>query len=260
MTELSETPKENTIVKFTVTDIKDYGVVGLIDKNFKGFIHVTDFSWTENLNPSDVFNVGDIIDAFILKIDEDRKKISLGIKQLTEDPWNIFFDKYKENEIVKFKINSVRDYGLSGIVDGKLEGFLHQAELSWNECLNPEDVFNVGEIIDAVVLEINEDRKRISLGVKQLVENPWETFCEKYDKGDIVKGEVCQLNHPWGGVVVKFTEGVTGVLLNSNMSYDEDYKHCLVKGQKIETILLSRDAGRQKINLGIKQINPKRKK
>ena len=254
MSELSANYKKNKIVKFTVTEIPDYGVFGLIDGRVKCFVHERDFSWTENLNPNDVFNIGDVVDAVVLGIDERIELIRLGVKQLVENPWGDFFDKYKENTIVKFEINSVCDYGVYGLIDGKARGLIHLTELSWTECLNPNDIFSVGEVVDAVVLEINEGRKLVKLGVKQLVENPWEVFLNKNNKGDVVGAEVRDvLNY---GVIMKLPEGVTGTLHNDDISYDEDYRHSFFKGQKVDVILLGLDAEKERISLGVKQINP----
>ncbi len=147
---------------------------------------------------------------------DKNEKVRLGIKQLVENPLNEFFDKHKENTIVKFEINSVRDYGISGIIDGNINGFIHVTELSWTECLNPNDVFNVGNIIDACILEISEERKIVQLGVKQLVENPWEVFFNNNNKGDVVKGEVFAVSD--FEVIIKLSEGVTGTLYNDDIS------------------------------------------
>ena len=184
---------------------------------------------------------------------EIEEKINAAEKELVENYWNPFFDKPKENTIVKFEINSVRDYGISGIINGNISGFVHVTELSWTECLNPNDVFNVGDIIDAFVLEINEERKIVQLGVKQLAENPWEVFFNNNNKGDVVKGEVFAVSD--FGVIIKLSEGVTGTLHNDDISYDQDYRKCFVKGQKVDVILLGLDAERERISLGIKQIN-----
>ena len=172
MSELSANYKKNKKMKFTVTEIPDYGVFGLIDGRVKCFVHERDFSWTENLNPNDVFNIGDVVDAVVLGIDERIELIRLGVKQLVENPWSEFFDKHKENTIVKFEIYSVCSKGVYGLIDGKIRGFVHVKELSWTEYLNPDDVFNVGDVIDAFILEIDEGYKIVQLGVRQLVEKP----------------------------------------------------------------------------------------
>ncbi len=161
-------------------------------------------------------------------------------------------DIIEENTIVKFEIYDVCSYGIYGLINGKIKGFVHVTELSWTEYLNPDDIFNIGDVVDAIVLEVNEERKIVQLGVRQLVENPWEVFFNNNNKGDVVKGEVFAVSD--FGVIIKLSEGVTGTLHNDDISYDQDYRKCFVKGQKVDVILLGLDAERERISLGIKQI------
>jgi len=249
--------KEGDRVKGIVKNITDYGAfvdLGGID----GLLHITDMSWGRVNHPSDLFEVGAEIEVKILKFDRLEEKVSLGYKQLTEDPWMRAEERFPKNTRVKAKVVSVTDYGAFVELEEGVEGLIHVSEMSWNKRLkHPSKVVEVGAEVEAVVLEVDAQNRRISLGMKQTEPNPWDQVEETYAINAIVKGVVRNLTD--FGAFVEVEEGVEGLVHVSDLSWTKKVKHpseILQKGQEVEAVVLNVDADNQRLSLGIKQLEP----
>jgi len=247
--------KEGSIVEGIIKNITDYGIfidLGGID----GLLHVTDVSWGRIAKPADAFHKGDKIKVKVLSFDSEKERVSLGLKQLTENPWEHITDKYPVGALVDGKVVNLTDYGVFVELEPGVEGLVHISEMYWTrEIKHPSKVLNVGETIKVVVLEVNAEAKRVSLSLKQTSPNPWEKLREKYKVGTIVKGTVRNITN--FGVFVGIEEGIDGLVHVSDISWKHRVTHpseYFKKGQEVEAVVLNVDIENEKFSLGIKQI------
>jgi small subunit ribosomal protein S1 len=254
--ELLESLQEGNIVKGIVKNLTDYGAfvdLGGID----GLLHITDMAWKRVKHPSEVVNVGDEIDVKILKFDRERQRVSLGIKQLGDDPWHDLARRYPQGARIFGKITNIADYGCFVEIEEGVEGLVHVSEMDWtNKNVNPSKVVQIGEEVEVMVLEIDEERRRISLGVKQCQPNPWAEFSATVNRGDKVKGQIKSITD--FGIFIGLDGGIDGLVHLSDISWDlagEEAVHNYKKGQEIEAAVLAIDADRERISLGIKQLD-----
>jgi small subunit ribosomal protein S1 len=249
--------EEGKVVPGVVKNITDYGAfidLGGID----GLLHITDMSWGRVNHPSDLFEVSDRIDVKILKFDRLEEKVSLGYKQLSEDPWLTAAHRYPRGAKVQAKVVSLTDYGAFVELEEGVEGLIHISEMTWNKRIkHPSKLLNVGDVVEAVVLDLDSEGKRISLGMKQTEPNPWDLIEEKYAINSIVSGKVRNLTD--FGAFIEVEEGVDGLVHVSDLSWTKKIKHpseLLKKGQEVSAVVLNVDAENQRLSLGIKQLEP----
>src|SRR5512134_1480383 len=252
---LLATLQEGAVVKGVVKNITDYGAfvdLGGID----GLLHITDLAWRRVRHPSEVLNVGDEVTAKVLKFDQDKNRVSLGMKQLGEDPWVGIARRYPSGTRLFGKVTNLTDYGAFVEIEQGIEGLVHVSEMDWtNKNIHPSKVVQLGDEVEVMILEIDEERRRISLGMKQCMPNPWEEFAMNHKKGDRVKGMIKSITD--FGVFVGLPGGIDGLVHLSDLSWTipgeaavREYK----KAQEVETMVLSIDVERERISLGIKQI------
>jgi len=253
---LLENMGEGSVVKGIVKNLTDYGAfidLGGVD----GLLHITDMSWKRIRHPSEMIQVGDEIEVRVLKFDRERGRVSLGLKQLGNDPWGDMINKFPEGKKVKGIVTNVADYGCFVELGDGVEGLVHVSEMDWtNKNVNPTKVVSVGQEVEVVVLDVDEERRRISLGLKQCQENPWEAFAHKHKKGDKVKGTIKSITD--FGVFIGLEGGIDGLIHLSDLSWNksgEEAVHDFKKGDEVETIVLAVDVERERISLGIKQLN-----
>src|SRR6188768_1786737 len=253
---LLSTLSEGAIVKGIVKNITDYGAfvdLGGID----GLLHITDLAWRRVKHPSEVLSVGDEVTAKVLKFDQEKNRVSLGLKQLSEDPWVGLARRYPPHTRLFGKVSNLTDYGAFVEIEQGIEGLVHVSEMDWtNKNVYPSKVVQLGDEVEVMILEIDEDRRRISLGMKQCMPNPWEEFAMNYKKGDKVKGQIKSITD--FGVFVGLPGGIDGLVHLSDLSWSaapptavRDYK----KGQEVEAVVLAIDVERERISLGIKQLD-----
>ncbi len=247
--------KEGEILEGIVKNITDYGAfidLGGID----GLLHITDMSWGRVTNPQDFMNVGDKVNVVVLKHDKDTGRVSLGLKQLTPDPWTTVSSRYPEGAKVNARVVSITDYGAFLEIEPGIEGLMHVTEMSWNhEVKHPSKIMNVGDTIEVQVLKIDEKNRKISLGLKQLGPNPWDNVDERYPVGTIVSGKIKSLTD--FGAFVGLDEGIDGLIHISDMSWTKHVRHpseIFKKGQKVDVVVLKIEKERQRLSLGFKQI------
>ncbi len=252
---LLEKLQEGMSVKGIVKNLTDYGAfvdLGGVD----GLLHITDMSWKRIKHPNEIVNVGDEMDVKVLKYDRDRNRVSLGLKQLGEDPWVAIKARYPENTQVKAVVTNLTDYGCFAELEEGVEGLVHVSEMDWtNKNIHPSKVVNLGDEVDVMVLDIDEERRRISLGIKQCFQNPWDGFAENFKKGDKISGSIKSITD--FGIFIGLDGNIDGLVHLSDISWDEageeavrEYK----KGDEIETVILSIDPERERISLGVKQL------
>ena len=254
--ELLESLQEGNTVKGMVKNLTDYGAfvdLGGID----GLLHITDMAWKRVKHPSDVVNVGDEIDVKILKFDRERQRVSLGIKQLGDDPWHDLARRYPPFTRLFGKVTNIADYGCFVEIEEGVEGLVHVSEMDWtNKNVNPSKVVSIGDEIEVMVIEIDEERRRISLGIKQCKSNPWAEFQGTVNRGDKVAGQIKSITD--FGIFIGLDGGIDGLVHLSDISWDipgEDAVRNYKKGQEIEASVLAIDAERERISLGIKQLD-----
>ena len=247
--------EEGKVVEGTVKNITDYGVfvdLGGID----GLLHVTDMSWGRIGHPSDVFHVGDQIEVKILSFDRDNEKVSLGLKQLTEDPWLIASQKYPVGERVRGKVVSLTDYGAFVELEPGVEGLIHVSEMSWTKKVrHPSKIVSVGDVVESEVLDIDIEKKRISLSMKHVEPNPWDIIGEKYPEGTIIEGKIKNITD--FGIFIGIDEGIDGLVHISDISWTKRIKHpseIFKKGQEVQAKVLKIDKENERFSLGIKQL------
>jgi len=252
---LLETLQEGQVVKGIVKNLTDYGAfldLGGID----GLLHITDMAWKRVKQPSEIVNVGDEIEVKVLKFDKERNRVSLGLKQLTEDPWHEIGRRYPISTRLFGKVTNIADYGCFVEIENGVEGLVHMSEMDWtNRNVHPSKLVHVGDEIEVMVLDIDEERRRISLGMKQCKANPWEEFAATHKKGDRVSGKIKSITD--FGVFVGLDGGIDGLLHLSDLSWEssgEDDVRKFAKGDEIEAVILSIDPERERISLGIKQL------
>jgi small subunit ribosomal protein S1 len=253
--QLLETLKEGAIVKGVVKNITDYGAfvdLGGID----GLLHITDLAWRRVKHPTEVLNVGDEVTAKILKFDAEKNRVSLGLKQLGEDPWIGISRRYPQGTRLFGKVTNITDYGAFVEIESGIEGLVHVSEMDWtNKNVHPAKVVSLGDEVEVMILEIDEDRRRISLGMKQCMPNPWEEFAMNHKKGDKVKGVIKSITD--FGVFIGLPGNIDGLVHLSDLSWQatgEEAVKSLKKGDEVETVVLSIDVERERISLGIKQL------
>src|SRR2546425_1439586 len=252
---LLSTLSEGAIVKGIVKNITDYGAfvdLGGID----GLLHITDLAWRRVKHPSEVLNVGDEETAKVLKFDAEKNRVSLGLKQLGEDPWVGIARRYPQGTRLFGKVTNLTDYGAFVEVESGIEGLVHVSEMDWtNKNVHPSKVVQVGDEVEVMILEIDEERRRISLGMKQCMPNPWEDFAREYKKGDRVKGQIKSITD--FGVFVGLPGGIDGLVHLSDLSWSaagEEAVKNFKKGEEVEAVVLSIDVERERISLGVKQL------
>jgi len=253
--QLLETLKEGAIVKGVVKNITDYGAfvdLGGID----GLLHITDLAWRRVKHPTEVLSVGDEVTAKILKFDAEKNRVSLGLKQLGEDPWIGISRRYPQGTRLFGKVTNITDYGAFVEIESGIEGLVHVSEMDWtNKNVHPAKVVSLGDEVEVMILEIDEDRRRISLGMKQCMPNPWEEFAMNHKKSDKVKGVIKSITD--FGVFIGLPGNIDGLVHLSDLSWQaagEEAVKSLKKGDEVETVVLSIDVERERISLGIKQL------
>ena len=247
--------QEGAAVKGVVKNLTDYGAfvdLGGID----GLLHITDMAWKRVKHPSEVVKVGEEIDVRILKFDRERQRVSLGLKQLGADPWQNIARRYPANTRLFGKVTNIADYGCFVEIEEGVEGLVHVSEMDWtNKNVNPAKVVHVGQEVEVMVLDIDEERRRISLGVKQCKANPWKEFADNYNRGDKVSGQIKSITD--FGIFIGLAGGIDGLVHLSDISWDmpgEEAVRSYQKAQQVDAMVLSSDPERERISLGIKQL------
>jgi small subunit ribosomal protein S1 len=247
---------EGKVVDGVVKNITEYGVfvdLGGVD----GLLHITDISWGRVKHPSEMFSVSDEIKVKILNLDLERERVSLGMKQLSEDPWNTAAEKYPVESKIKGRVVSLTDYGAFVELEEGIEGLIHVSEMSWTRKIrHPSKVVSVGDEVDAVVLDIKPDARRISLGMKQAIPNPWDVISDKYPVGTTIEGKIKNITD--FGLFIGIDEGIDGLVHISDISWTKRIKHpseAFKKGDLVQAIVLEIDKQNERFSLGIKQLN-----
>jgi len=248
---------EDAILTGTVKNLTNYGAfvdLGGID----GLLHITDMSWGRLTHPRDLVQVGDQIQVKVLKFDREKQRVSLGFKQLTPDPWLDATERYPIGAHVRGRVISVTDYGAFVELEQGIEGLVHVSEMTWSKRMkHPSKMVNVGDQVEAVVLNVNPTERRISLGLKQLESNPWETLHEKFPIGTVVEGKVRNLTD--FGAFIEIEDGIDGLVHVSNLSWTKRVKHpseVLKKGDRVRAIVLAIEPDQRRLSLGVKQLQP----
>ncbi len=251
--ELLESLAEGQEVKGIVKNLTDYGAfvdLGGID----GLLHITDMAWKRVKHPSEIVNVGDEIQVKVLKFDRERTRVSLGMKQLGEDPWVAIANRYPEGSKLSGRVTNLTDYGCFVEIQEGVEGLVHVSEMDWtNKNIHPSKVVSLGDTVEVLVLEIDEERRRISLGLKQCIANPWEEFAKNFNKGDKVSGKIKSITD--FGIFIGLDGGIDGLVHLSDISWNggEEAVREYKKGDEITAIVLQVDPERERISLGVKQ-------
>jgi small subunit ribosomal protein S1 len=252
---LLESLQEGQEVKGIVKNLTDYGAfvdLGGVD----GLLHITDMAWKRIKHPSEIVEVGDEINVKILKFDRERNRVSLGLKQLGEDPWVAITNRYPESTRTMARVTNLTDYGCFAELEEGVEGLVHVSEMDWtNRNIHPSKVVQVGDEVEVMVLDIDEERRRISLGIKQCIGNPWEEFALQHSKNDRIKGYIKSITD--FGIFIGLDGNIDGLVHLSDISWNEPGEQAVrrfTKGDEIETVILSIDAERERISLGLKQL------
>ena len=253
---LLENLQDGQIVKGIVKNLTDYGAfidLGGID----GLLHITDMSWKRIKHPSEMIAVGDELTVKILKFDHEKNRVSLGLKQLGDDPWKNMVNEFPQGMRIRGRVTNIADYGCFVELREGVEGLVHVSEMDWtNKNVNPAKVVQLGQEVEVMVLEVDQDRRRISLGLKQCIENPWTHFAQVHQRGDKVKGKIKSVTD--FGVFIGLDGNIDGLIHLSDLSWNktgEDAVHDFKKGDEIEAIVLAVDAERERISLGMKQLD-----
>jgi small subunit ribosomal protein S1 len=255
--QILSTLEKGQILEGIVKNITDYGVfidLGGID----GLLHVTDISWGRASHPGEICSLGDNLRVVVLNFDRDRQRVSLGLKQLHPDPWATVIEKYPLGSRVQGRIVNLTDYGAFVELETGVEGLIHVSEMSWTQKIrHPSKVVSVGDQVEAVVLSVDPDKKRISLGMKQIEPNPWDVIAEKYPVGTVIEGKIKNITD--FGLFIGIDEGIDGLVHISDMSWIKRVKHpseLYKKGQEIQAKVLHIDKDQERFSLGIKQLEP----
>ncbi|EJR3119902.1 30S ribosomal protein S1 [Salmonella enterica] len=253
--QLLENLQEGMEVKGIVKNLTDYGAfvdLGGVD----GLLHITDMAWKRVKHPSEIVNVGDEINVKVLKFDRERTRVSLGLKQLGEDPWVAIAKRYPEGTKLTGRVTNLTDYGCFVEIEEGVEGLVHVSKMDWtNKNIHPSKVVNVGDVVEVMVLDIDEERRRISLGLKQCKSNPWQQFAETHNKGDRVEGKIKSITD--FGIFIGLDGGIDGLVHLSDISWNvagEEAVREYKKGDEIAAVVLQVDAERERISLGVKQL------
>ena len=247
--------EEGHEIKGIVKNLTDYGAfvdLGGVD----GLLHITDMAWKRVKHPSEIVNVGDEINVKVLKFDKEKQRVSLGMKQMGNDPWQEIASRYPEGTKINGQVTNLTDYGCFVEIEDGVEGLVHVSEMDWtNKNIHPSKVVNLGDTVEVMVLEIDEERRRISLGLKQCIDNPWETFAKSHEKGDKVSGKIKSITD--FGIFIGLDGGIDGLVHLSDISWNksgEDAVRDYKKGDEISAVVLQVDPERERISLGVKQI------
>ncbi|SIN92824.1 SSU ribosomal protein S1P [Sulfurivirga caldicuralii] len=253
--ELLKQLKEGAVLKGIVKNLTDYGAfidLGGID----GLLHITDMAWRRVNHPSELLNVGDEVDVMVLKYDEERNRVSLGMKQLQDDPWKDLVARYPIGTEVEGKVANITDYGAFVEIEDGIEGLVHTSELDWtNRNIHPSKVVKLGEPVKVKVLDVDQDRRRISLSLKQTQPNPWEEFAKNHAKGERISGQIKSITD--FGIFIGLEGGIDGLIHLSDISWNEPGEEAIrkfKKGDELETVILAIDPERERISLGLKQL------
>ena len=253
--ELLSNLEEGSLVKGIVKNLTDYGAfvdLGGVD----GLLHITDMAWKRIKHPGEVVEVGDEIEVKVLKFDRERNRVSLGLKQMGEDPWIEIKNRYPEGARAKAVVTNLTDYGCFAEIEEGVEGLVHVSEMDWtNKNIHPSKVVQLGDEVEVMVLEIDEERRRISLGIKQCMENPWDAFASQFDKGDKISGKIKSITD--FGIFIGLDGGIDGLVHLSDISWNETGEEAVrhfKKGDDVTAVILSIDPERERISLGVKQL------
>ncbi len=253
--ELLASLEEGQTVKGFVKNLTNYGAfidLGGVD----GLLHITDMAWKRISHPSEMLNPGDEINVKIIKFDKETGRISLGLKQLSEDPWEAIKNRYPAGAKVQARITNLTDYGCFASIEDGVEGLVHVSEMSWtNKNIHPSKVVQIGDAVEVMILDVDEERRRISLGIKQCAANPWVSFAEKYAAGDKVNGTIKTITD--FGIFVGLEDELDGLVHMSDITWEADAEAALrqyKKGDEVEAVILSIDAEKERISLGVKQL------
>jgi len=254
--EIAEKYTEGKVVKGFIKNLTDYGAfidLGGID----GLLHITDISWKRINHPSEILRVGDEMDVVVLKYDQEKNRVSLGMKQLDDDPWDKIPEKLELNAVYKGKVANIADYGVFVDLGDNVEGLVRTSELNWtNKNINPNKVVNLGDEIDVKVMEIDNEKRRVSLSHKQCLENPWTEFGDNNSKGDIVTSQIKSITD--FGIFVGLDGGIDGLIHITDITSEEKQEEAIrsyKKGDDVTSIILSIDSDRERVSLGIKQLS-----
>jgi len=254
--ELLANLEEGQIVRGFVKNLTDYGAfinLGGLD----GLLHITDMAWKRIKHPSEILEVGQEVEARVLKFDGEKQRVSLGIKQMGEDPWGELDRRFPQNSRHFGKVTNITDYGAFVELEDGVEGLVHVSEMDWtNKNLHPSKVCHVGDDVEVMILEVDAERRRISLGMKQCITNPWEGFAATHKKGDKVSGSIKSITD--FGVFIGLEGGIDGLIHINDLSWDEAGEDAIRnynKGDELEAVVLAVDADRERISLGIKQVS-----
>ncbi len=247
--------QEGMVLRGVVKNLTDYGAfldLGGID----GLLHITDMAWKRVKHPSEVVNIGDEVDVKVLKFDRDRNRVSLGMKQMGDDPWSDLARRFPISSRMFGKVTNLTDYGCFVEIDNGVEGLVHVSEMDWtNKNVNPGKVVSVGDEVEVMILDIDEERRRISLGMKQCQANPWDAFAATHQKGDKVSGQIKSITD--FGVFIGLEGGIDGLIHLSDLSWNEPGEEAVrqfKKGEEIEAVVIAIDPERERISLGLKQL------
>lgn len=253
--ELVKTLQDGAIVTGIVKNLTDYGAfidLGGVD----GLLHITDMAWRRVRHPSECVEIGQEVKVKVLKFDKDKTRVSLGMKQMDEDPWQNIARRYPAGSRVFGKVNNLTDYGCFVEIEEGVEGLVHVSEMDWtNKNVNPSKVVQLGDEVEVMVLEIDEERRRISLGMKQCRSNPWDEFAATHNKGDKISGKIKSITD--FGIFIGLDGGIDGLVHMSDISWNENDEEAIrnyKKGDEVETVILAVDSERERISLGIKQL------
>ena len=254
--EVASNYTEGKVVRGFIKNLTDYGAfidLGGID----GLLHITDISWRRINHPSELLKLGDEIEVKVLKYDSDKNRVSLGMKQLEEDPWDKVKDLIELGSKYTGKVTNIADYGVFVDLGNNIEGLVRTSELNWtNKNINPNKVTTLNDDVEVKVIEIDDEKRRVSLSIKQCQENPWVNFEEKYNKGDILESEIKSVTD--FGIFVGLDGGIDGLIHVTDITKSENQEEELrkyKKGDQVKTIILSVDAERERVSLGIKQLD-----
>ncbi len=253
--ELLKTLEDGVVVKGIVKNLTDYGAfidLGGID----GLLHITDMAWRRVRHPSECVEIGQEIEVKVLKFDKEKTRVSLGMKQMAEDPWHDIANRYPAGTRVSGRVNNLTDYGCFIEIEEGVEGLVHVSEMDWtNKNVNPSKIVQLGDPVEVMILEIDEERRRISLGMKQCRTNPWDEFAATHNKGDKISGKIKSITD--FGIFIGLDGNIDGLVHMSDISWSdtpEDSIRDYQKGDEVETVILAVDAERERISLGIKQL------
>ena len=254
--EIAEKYTEGKVVKGFIKNLTDYGAfidLGGID----GLLHITDISWKRINHPSEILRVGDEMDVVVLKYDQEKNRVSLGMKQLDDDPWDKIPEKLELNAVYKGKVANIADYGVFVDLGDNVEGLVRTSELNWtNKNINPNKVVNLGDEIDVKVMEIDNEKRRVSLSHKQCLENPWTEFGNNNSKGDIVTSQIKSITD--FGIFVGLDGGIDGLIHITDITSEDKQEEAIrsyKKGDDVTSVILSIDSDRERVSLGIKQLS-----